>query len=176
MKEIIKLAINGEMHELAVEPYWTLLKVLREELGLTGTKEGCSTGACGACTVLLNGKPVNSCLLLAFDARNKEILTIEGLSNGQDLHPLQQSFIEHGAIQCGFCAPGVILSAKALLDNNSNPTEEEIRTAVSGNLCRCTGYVKIIEAIKAVAAGKNARTKNTLFEKHSSVSWEILFH
>jgi len=148
---LIELKVNGEVYEVAVEPRRTLLEVLRENLGLTGTKQGCNEGECGACTVLMEGEPVNSCLVLAVEARNKDILTIEGLAEGQQLHPIQEAFIEHGAFQCGFCTPGMILSAKALLDRNPKPTEEEIRRGVSGNLCRCTGYVKIIEAIKAVA-------------------------
>lgn len=151
MKQSIKLNVNGEAYEVAIEPRRTLLEVLREELGLTGTKQGCNEGECGACTVLMDGEPVNSCLVLAVEAQDRDILTIEGLSKGQQLHPIQESFIKHGAFQCGFCTPGMILSAKALLDRNPRPTEEEIRRGISGNLCRCTGYVKIIEAIKAVA-------------------------
>lgn len=147
MKQMIQLKVNGELYKLAVEPYRTLLDVIRNELELTGTKEGCSMGECGSCTVLLNGKPVNSCLILAVDADGKEILTIEGLAEGTKLHCLQEAFIEHGAIQCGFCTPGMILSAKALLDENPHPEEWEVREAIAGNLCRCTGYIKIIEAI-----------------------------
>jgi carbon-monoxide dehydrogenase small subunit len=151
MKQLIQLRVNGELHEVIVEPWRTLLEVIRDDIGLTGAKEACSTGECGACTVLLDGKPVNSCLLLAGEARGKEILTIEGLSQGTKLHPLQDAFIRHGAIQCGFCTPGMLLSAKALLDNNPQPTEKEVREAISGNLCRCTGYNKIVEAILEVA-------------------------
>lgn len=151
LKQLIELNINGEVYELAVEPRTTLVKVLREDLGLTGTKHSCDTGDCGACTVLINGRPFASCLTLAIEAQGKEILTIEGLEKGGKLHPLQQAFVDYFAVQCGFCTPGMILSAKALLDKNPRPTEEEVREAVSGNLCRCTGYVKIIEAIMAAA-------------------------
>ena len=151
MKQLLRLKVNGEEYEVAIEPRRTLLEVIRENLGLTGTKEGCNEGECGACTVLMDGEPVNSCLVLAVEAQDKDILTIEGLAEGQKLHPLQEAFIEHGAFQCGFCTAGMLLSAKALLDRNPQPTEEEIRRGIGGNLCRCTGYVKIIEAIKAVA-------------------------
>ena len=129
----------------------TLAEVLREDLQLTGTKQSCNEGACGTCTVLLDGEPVRSCLLLAADAEGREITTIEGLSREGELHPLQASFVEHYAIQCGFCTPGMILTAKALLDANPNPTDKEIRRAISGNVCRCTGYAKIVEAIKAAS-------------------------
>ncbi|MBI4267338.1 MAG: (2Fe-2S)-binding protein, partial [Chloroflexi bacterium] len=131
----------------------TLLEVIRDKFQLTGTKESCSLGDCGACTVILDGKAVNSCLVLAVAARGKEVLTIEGLRNEAGLHPIQKAFIEHGAVQCGFCTPGMILSAKALLDENPTPTENEVREAIAGNLCRCTGYVKIIEAILSCAPG-----------------------
>ena len=151
LKQLITLRINGESYEVAIEPRRTLLEVLRENLGLTGTKKGCEEGDCGACTVLMDGNPVSSCLVLAIEAQDKDILTIEGLATNGQLHPLQDAFVKYGAIQCGFCTPGMILSAKALLDKNPAPTEEEIRRAIAGNLCRCTGYVKIIEAIKAVA-------------------------
>ena len=151
MKQLIKLKVNGEICEFAVEPRRTLLEVLRDNLGLTGTKEGCDTGECGACTVLMEGSPVLSCLILAVESQGKEILTIEGLAKEGHLHPLQQSFIDHGAIQCGFCTPGMILTAKAFLDESSHPGKEELKRAIGGNLCRCTGYVKIIEAILAVA-------------------------
>jgi carbon-monoxide dehydrogenase small subunit len=149
MKLIVSLKVNGEEHELFLDPKKTLLEILRNDLGLTGTKEGCGEGACGACTVLVDGMAVNSCLVLAVEVRGKEILTIEGLAKGNALHPLQQSFVDNGAIQCGFCTPGMILSAKALLDRNPHPKEDEIRQALSGNLCRCTGYSKIIKAITA---------------------------
>jgi len=149
MKQLVRLRVNGEDYEVFVSPQKVLSEVLREELGLTGVKEGCHEGACGACTVLVNGKAMRSCLMLAVDARDKDIVTIEGLAK-EGLHPLQQAFIEHFAVQCGFCTPGMILQAKALLDENPNPTEEEVRMALTGNLCRCTGYVKIVEAILAV--------------------------
>ena len=154
MKQIIKLKVNGAEEEVMVEPWWSLARVLREELHLTGTKVACGEGDCGTCTVLIDGKPVRSCIYLAMKARGKDILTIEGIkgTNG-DLHPLQKAFIEHGAIQCGYCTPGMILSAKALLDENPGATEEEVRAGLSGNLCRCTGYVKIVEAVMA-AKGK----------------------
>jgi len=151
MKTMITLTVNGLKHELAVEPNRTLLDVLRYDLELTGTKKGCDMGECGSCTVILNGKPVNSCLVLAVQAKGSEITTIEGLKTADGLHPLQQAFVDKGAIQCGFCSPGMILSASSLLQRNPSPTEEEIRTALSGNLCRCTGYQKIIEAVRSVA-------------------------
>ncbi|MDY6972338.1 MAG: (2Fe-2S)-binding protein [Thermodesulfobacteriota bacterium] len=151
MKTLVELKVNGETYEIAIDTHRTLLEVLRENLGLTGTKEGCDLGDCGSCTVLLDGKPLNSCLILAVEARGRNILTIEGLAEGGKLHPLQQKFVDHGGVQCGFCSPGMIMSAKALLDRNSSPTEHEIKRAISGNLCRCTGYVKIVEAISAAA-------------------------
>ncbi len=150
-RQIIELKVNGETHFVAVETKKTLLEVLREDLGLTGTKQGCNQGHCSACTVLINGKAVNSCLILAIRIKGKEITTIEGLSDNGQLHPLQEAFVNQGAIQCGFCTPGMILTAKALLDVNPDPSEPEIRKAISGNLCRCTGYVKVVEAIKAAA-------------------------
>jgi len=143
---LLKLKINGETRELAVEPYRSLLDVLRNEAGLTGTKKGCDVGDCGACTVIVDGKPVNSCLMLGVEAQGCEVLTIEGLR-----HPLQESFIRHGGAQCGFCTPGMIMMAKALLDENPRPSEEEVRFAISGNICRCTGYTKIVEAILHVS-------------------------
>jgi len=148
MKTIIQMTVNGEQVEAAVQPNQTLLQFLREDLGLTGTKHGCGLGDCGACTVILDNQPVNACLVLAVQARGAEVLTIEGLAENGTLHPVQQAFVDKGAIQCGFCSPGMILSAKALLDRNPKPTEREIRTAISGNLCRCTGYQKIVEAIQ----------------------------
>lgn len=154
MKRLISLTVNGEEHQVVVEPRTTLLEVLRDALGLTGAKEGCSLGNCGACTVLLDGKPVLSCLLLAVEAQGKEIVTIEGLAEGGRLHPIQEAFVEHGAVQCGFCIPGMILSAKALLDENPDPTEEEVKEAISGNLCRCTGYSSAVKAILAAAKAK----------------------
>jgi aerobic carbon-monoxide dehydrogenase small subunit len=149
MKKLIQMTINDRAYEVAVEPNKTLADLIRYDLGLTGTKKGCDTGDCGACTVILNGDPVNSCLVLAVQADNAVIETIEGLSTDEGLHPLQQAFVEKGAIQCGFCTPGMILSAKNLLDKNRAPTEEEIREGISGNLCRCTGYQKIFEAIES---------------------------
>jgi len=153
MKKEISLTVNGELYGLAVEPNRTLLQVLREDLGLTGTKEGCGKGDCGSCTVLVDGKATNSCLTLAMQVKGKSITTIEGLATADGLHPLQQAFIQYGAIQCGFCTPGMILSAKALLDENPHPTEEEVKRSLAGNLCRCTGYTKIIEAVMVVAKG-----------------------
>ena len=147
----VSLNINGQVENLEVAPHRTLLEVIRDDLQLTGTKCGCEDGTCGACTVILDGKPVRSCLILAAEAEGKKILTIEGLSSGEELHPLQEAFVNYGAVQCGFCTPGMILTAKALLDKNLNPSEEEIRKAISGNLCRCTGYTKIVEAIAAAA-------------------------
>lgn len=149
----IELMVNGKPYELFVQPWRTLLEVIRENLRLTGTKEGCGLGDCGACTVILDGRTVNSCLVLATEANGKEIITIEGLADDNKLHPIQEAFVEHGGLQCGFCTPGMIMSAKALLDENFNPSEEEIRRAIAGNFCRCTGYIKIIESIKAAVNG-----------------------
>lgn len=149
MKHLIHFTVNGESCEILLEPNELLLDVLRNHLDLTGTKEGCGTGDCGACTVIVDGKPVNSCLMLAIEANGKEILTIEGLAKDGVLDEIQESFIKEGAVQCGFCTPGMILSAKALLDENPHPTEEEIKMGIAGNICRCTGYVKIIKAIQA---------------------------
>jgi carbon-monoxide dehydrogenase small subunit len=151
MKRIVELKVNGESYELAIQANRTLQKVLREDLGLTGTKQGCDDGTCGSCTVIMDGRAVLSCLVLAADAQGKEILTIEGLAKDGQLHPLQTAFIEHGAIQCGFCTSGMILSAKALLDENPKPTQKEIEMGIGGNLCRCTGYFKIIEAVLAAS-------------------------
>jgi carbon-monoxide dehydrogenase small subunit len=148
MKQV-KLIVNGTSYELDVKPWETLVDVLRNDLGLTGTKEGCGLGECGACTVIVDGKAVNSCLVLAAEADGKQITTIEGLADGDELHPIQEAFVERGGLQCGFCTPGMIMSTKALLDENPNPSEEEIRRGIAGNLCRCTGYSKIIESIKA---------------------------
>jgi carbon-monoxide dehydrogenase small subunit len=148
----VTLRINGEAHVFDHVPVGrTLSQLIRDDVGLTGTKEGCGEGDCGACTVLLEGKPVNSCLVLAAEADGKEVLTVEGLSREWELHPVQQAFIEEGAIQCGFCIPGMLLAAKALLDENPSPSEEEIRAGIAGNLCRCTGYVRIVKAIQSVA-------------------------
>jgi len=152
MRKLINFRVNGQEREVMVEPRQTLLDALRYDLGLTGTKEGCGDGNCGSCTVLLNGQAVNSCLVFAIEVDGQEITTIEGLSQGGKLHPLQQAFIDEGAVQCGFCTPGMILAGKALLDSNPSPTEAEVRLAVAGNLCRCTGYDKIVRAILKVAA------------------------
>lgn len=151
MKHLIQLTINGRTHDLVVPPHSTLLEILRDDLGLTGTKRGCDLGACGACTVILDGRPVSSCLTLAVEAVGQEILTIEGLAVGGQLHPVQQAFVEHGAVQCGFCTPGLVLVAKVLLDEEPEPSEEAIREALSGNVCRCTGYVKVFDAVRAAS-------------------------
>ena len=150
-EQIVKFIVNGKSYEIPIEPQMTLVEVLRDKLDITGTKLSCGAGECGACTVLIDGKPALSCLTLAITAKEKNILTIEGLAEGGDLHPIQKAFIDHGAIQCGFCTPGMILTTKALLDENSNPTQEEVKKALAGNLCRCTGYVKIIDAVLAAA-------------------------
>jgi carbon-monoxide dehydrogenase small subunit len=147
MKRVLRLHVNGEDFEILTEVNKTLLEVLREDLGLTGTKRGCDLGTCGACTVLIEGKPYLSCLTLAVDVQGKKIMTIEGLSQKGELHPLQKAFVEKGAIQCGFCTPGMILTAKAFIEEQPHPSEGELKKAISGNLCRCTGYVKILEAI-----------------------------
>jgi len=157
MKQI-KVTVNGILHELSVQPWETLLDVIREHLGLTGTKEGCGLGECGACTIIMDGKTVNSCLVLAVEADSRVITTIEGLANGDELHPIQEAFIKCGGLQCGFCTPGMIMSTKALLEQNPSPDEEEIRKAIAGNFCRCTGYTKIIESVK-VAAKNMQRVK-----------------
>jgi carbon-monoxide dehydrogenase small subunit len=154
VKRLVEVTINGERHALALEPYRSLLDVLRNEVGLTGTKKGCDVGDCGACTVLLDGKPVNSCLVLGVEVGGCEIVTIEGLQRAPDrLHPLQESFMQHGAAQCGFCTPGLIMMASALLAENPQPTEDEIRFGIAGNICRCTGYTKVVTAIQAAAKG-----------------------
>jgi carbon-monoxide dehydrogenase small subunit len=150
-KTLLRMRVNGKPVEVPVEPTWTLLRVLREELRLTGTKKGCGQGDCGVCTVLLEGLPVNACLVLALQANSKSVETIEGLGTPEKLHPLQKNFIQHGAVQCGFCTPGMLMSASALLREKSNPTIDEIKRGISGNLCRCTGYSKIIKAIREVA-------------------------
>jgi carbon-monoxide dehydrogenase small subunit len=147
----LRMRVNGQDHSLTVEPCRTLLEILRYELGLTGTKEGCGSGNCGSCTVLLDGKAVNSCLVLAAEVEGREITTIEGLAPWGDLHPLQRAFVDEGAVQCGFCTPGVILTAQSFLDTNPHPTEAEVRLAIAGNLCRCTGYDKIVRAILRAA-------------------------
>ena len=158
MKQVVRATINGEARELAVEPYRSLLDVLRNEAGLTGTKKGCDVGDCGACTVILDGQPVNSCLVLGVEVKGCRIETIEGLQPGPDrLHPLQENFIRYGGAQCGFCTPGVLMMAKALLDENPDPTEAEIRFGLAGNICRCTGYTKLVEAIQVTARQLNGK-------------------
>jgi carbon-monoxide dehydrogenase small subunit len=150
MKQIT-IEVNGETHQLLVKPSATLLDIIREDLSLTGAKEGCGEGECGACTVLMDGLAVNACLILAVEANGKHITTIEGLSHDGALHPIQQAFVDIGGLQCGFCTPGMILSTKALLDKNQDPTDQEIRKGLEGNFCRCTGYTKIIESVKVAA-------------------------
>jgi carbon-monoxide dehydrogenase small subunit len=152
MKETASLRVNGRVHELKVGAYALLSDVIREVLGMKGTKRGCDFGGCGACTVLLDGQPIYSCMMPARHAEGHEITTIEGLAEGRQLHPLQQAFIDEGAVQCGFCTPGMLLTAKALLDTNPQPSETEIRQAIAGNLCRCTGYDKIVRAIQRAEA------------------------
>jgi carbon-monoxide dehydrogenase small subunit len=152
MAKEISFVFNGNQLKMAVEDHWTLLHLLREELGYTGTKEGCGSGECGACTVIVDGVAVNSCLYLAMEIDGKELVSIEGLASADGtLHPIQKAFVEKGGIQCGFCSPGMIMSAKALLDENSSATEDEIKDAIAGNICRCTGYVQIIDSIKSVS-------------------------
>ena len=152
MKKTISFILNGDPIVTEIEPHLTLLQVLREQLELKGTKEGCGMGECGACTILLDGKTVNSCIFPAMEVEGRSVTTIEGLSDYRgNLHPIQRAFVENGAIQCGFCTPGMVLSAKAFLDENPNPTDEEIRNGIAGNLCRCTGYIQIIQAIKAAS-------------------------
>jgi len=157
MKKQLELLINGDRYHLLVEPHMTLLHVLRNIIGLTGTKEGCGAGECGACTVLVDGDPVNSCLMLAVQAEGKEITTIEGLAADGQLDPVQEAFINHGAIQCGYCSPGMILMARSILDQNPDPGEDEIRSRLIGNLCRCTGYEKIVGAVKSLARPAEGR-------------------
>jgi aerobic carbon-monoxide dehydrogenase small subunit len=153
-REIATFLVNGQEYEVIIESHMLLVDVLRDKLGLTGTKYACGAGDCGACTVLIDGRPSFSCLTLAVTAKGKSILTIEGVANGNDLDPIQQAFIDQGAVQCGFCTPGMILSTRALLDENPKPTRDEIRAALAGNLCRCTGYVKIVDAVEAAAANR----------------------
>jgi carbon-monoxide dehydrogenase small subunit len=151
--QALTMKLNGEEVTVQVKPSALLVEVLRDQLELTGTKVACGEGECGACTVLLDGEPVNSCLVPALKIQGREVMTVEGLAPLGELHPLQKAFVEHGAVQCGYCTPGMLMSAKALLDHNPNPTEEEVRQAISGNLCRCTGYAKIVEAILDVGTG-----------------------
>jgi len=155
----IRVTVNGHAHDVLIEPYLTLIEFIRDRFGLTGTKKSCDMQVCGACTVLLNGRPVSACTMLAFEARNASLLTIEGMAQGETLHPIQESFIEHGGLQCGFCTPGMILATKALLDENPTPTEAEVKHYMRGNLCRCTGYKRILESIM-VAARRLAQTHN----------------
>jgi carbon-monoxide dehydrogenase small subunit len=152
MKKIIKFILNDDPVEIACESNVALIDLIRDHLGLTGTKKGCEEGECGACTVLLDGNPVNSCLVLAHEIDGHEVVTVEGIAKDGELHPIQKEFIKRWAFQCGYCTPGMVMSAKALLDKNPDPTEYEVREAISGNLCRCTGYVKYVESILAVAA------------------------
>ena len=155
MKREMEFTLNGEQVNVEVDSTWTLLYLLREKLELTGTKLGCGYGECGACTVIMDGQAVTACLVPVLEAEGMNVTTIEGLAaRGGQLHPLQKAFVDHGAVQCGFCTPGMIMSAKALLDEKPKPTEEEIKESIAGNLCRCTGYVKIIEAVKAAAGGR----------------------
>lgn len=151
MKQQLQLMVNGEPRQALVEPHYSLLDALRDALHMTGTKKGCDEGDCGACTVILDGRPVTSCMVLALSAHGAEVTTIEGLANRDGLHPVQQAFVDHGGLQCGFCTPGLIMSGAALLKENPTPSEEEVKFAIGGNLCRCTGYTKVVEAILAAA-------------------------
>jgi carbon-monoxide dehydrogenase small subunit len=153
MKQIVELTINGDPHSLAVEGYRSLLDTLREEAGLTGTKKGCDVGDCGACTVIVDGQPVNACLMLAVEAQGRKVETVEGMQTSFDiLHPLQDAFMRHGASQCGFCTPGILMMARKLIEENPDPSDDEIRFGLSGNICRCTGYTKIFDAVRSAAA------------------------
>ena len=158
-KQLLTMTVNGDEIDVAVTPNTTLLEVLRDDLGFTGVKEGCSEGVCGTCTVLMNGAPIRSCLTLALEAEGASITTIEGLATRGQLHPVQQAFIDQGAVQCGFCTPGMILSSKALLDRSPHPTDDEIKTALAGNFCRCTGYKKILDAVRSVTREGKAETR-----------------
>ncbi|PKB73629.1 MAG: hypothetical protein BZY75_00890 [SAR202 cluster bacterium Io17-Chloro-G7] len=151
MKKELMITVNGQTRQVLLEPFCSLLDALRDEIGLTGTKKGCDEGDCGACTVLLNGKAVTSCMVLALSTRNGEVTTVEGLAQGNRLHPVQQAFVDYGGLQCGYCTPGLIMSGVGLLAENPTPTEEEVKFAIGGNLCRCTGYSKVVEAIMAAA-------------------------
>jgi len=157
MKKQIKLNVNGVKYDVLIKPHWTLLDVLRDEMGLMGTKKGCDRGQCGACTVIVNGEAILSCLILAIQCQGKHILTIEGLVQDGKLDPLQDAFVKYGAIQCGFCTPGMIMASRALLQKNPHPSEEEIKRGLSGNLCRCTGYTKIIAAVQKASTTESQR-------------------
>lgn len=160
MKRPIQFAVNGQTVEVEIQPHWTLLRVLRDVLELTGAKQGCGEGECGACTVLVNGSPVNSCIYPAMEAEGREVITVEGLVDKTNrLHPIQEAFLEKAGVQCGFCTPGMIMSAKALLDANPDPSEDEIRHAIAGNMCRCTGYVQIVESVRHAAELLSGRSK-----------------
>lgn len=160
MKRILSLTVNEINHEVAVTPWRTLLEVLRDDLGLTGTKRGCGVGTCGVCTVIIDGKAILSCLTLAVECEGRSITTIEGISTPDALHPLQRSFIENGAIQCGFCTPGIIMTSKALIDENPKPGDEDIKEALAGTFCRCTGHIKIMEAVKKVSQPREGEDRN----------------
>ena len=159
MKKLLQITVNGEVRQALVQPYYSLLDTLRDELHMTGTKKGCDEGDCGACTVLLNGKPVCSCLVLAHAARDGEVTTIEGLAEGQELHPVQKAFVEYGGLQCGYCTPGIILSAVGCLESGEEPPEENIKHALGGNLCRCTGYSKVVESVMVAVKATQKSTE-----------------
>ena len=156
MEHNIEIKVNGHDYELEIQPWRTLLEVLRDHLNLTGTKQSCAEGHCGACTVIVNGEAVNACLMLAVEAQGKEIITIEGLARGDELHPIQEAFVNHGAVQCGFCTPGLIMATKAFLEETPTPSDEEIKRVLAGHLCRCTGYVQVVESVQAAADNMNA--------------------
>ena len=151
MEHTIAMKVNGHDYELEIQPWRTLLEVLRDQLNLTGTKQSCAEGHCGACTVIVNGNAVNACLMLAVEAHGKDITTIEGLARGDELHPIQEAFVNHGAVQCGFCTPGMIMATKAFLEESPAPSDEDIKRVLAGHLCRCTGYVQIVESVQAAA-------------------------
>ena len=159
MKKVLRLTVNGQLYDLYIKPKTLLIEVLRNHLGLTGTKRGCDTSSCGACTVILDGMAVKSCSILALQADGSEVTTVEGLADGNELHPLQEAFLDHGAVQCGFCSPGMLMSSKTLLDENPNPDNRQIREGIDGNICRCTGYNSIIRAITDVAKGEYKEAK-----------------
>jgi aerobic-type carbon monoxide dehydrogenase small subunit (CoxS/CutS family) len=159
MKKELKFKVNGQPYDIFVKPKWLLSDVLRNELGLTGTKRGCNSSSCGACTVMLNGMAVKSCSVLAVQANGAEVITVEGLAKGNQLSPLQRAFLDHGSFQCGFCTPGMLMSSTALLAENSKPTKEEIKEGIDGNICRCTGYNSIIRAVTAVVKGEYKEAK-----------------